>query len=331
MNTPESQKVLPELQSIKEQSYWPGRGVYLFPGQAAHEIGIGQELYNSSRAARAVFELASKMSGVDIRELCFEDSQGRLSDTLYVQLATGVVSIAAYRAAMEKYPEFRTVRPVGGAGVSFGEITNVIVSRAVSDPESAIKLVLERGNIMERVGSANPGRMAVVSRLSHEEALSVCSEAGVYPALKYHNYLTISGLNDRMDRALNLAIERGGRVVDNVLKYPLHTPHMEDAIPLFEEILEGIDFQDPSYPLVLNHNAEVTSSGQRIREQLSWGLTNCVDVVSIVDALKDNGGEYFIEFGPKPVLAPILARNDRSIRAVTVYDSNSLGQLDLRF
>ena len=51
-----------------------GKTAYLFPGQGTQYIGMGKEFYDNYNICKAVFDTASKESGLDIPALCFEEN-----------------------------------------------------------------------------------------------------------------------------------------------------------------------------------------------------------------------------------------------------------------
>ena len=46
---------------------------YLFPGQGSHQVGMGKELYESSPAARSVFQQVDMALGRPLSGLLFDD------------------------------------------------------------------------------------------------------------------------------------------------------------------------------------------------------------------------------------------------------------------
>ena len=49
-----------------------GKIAFVFPGQGAQVVGMGQNVYENSAVAKDVFEQASKAVYLDLKALCFE-------------------------------------------------------------------------------------------------------------------------------------------------------------------------------------------------------------------------------------------------------------------
>ena len=60
---------------------------YVFPGQGAQFTGMGKDLYDSFKEAKAYFELANKTLGFDLVQIMFEGSDDELKQTKVTQPA----------------------------------------------------------------------------------------------------------------------------------------------------------------------------------------------------------------------------------------------------
>jgi len=58
-----------------------GKVAFLFPGQGAQYIGMGQEIAEKYPIAMEVFENANRSLGFDIKEMCFQGPQDELNKT----------------------------------------------------------------------------------------------------------------------------------------------------------------------------------------------------------------------------------------------------------
>jgi len=74
---------------------------FLFSGQGAQYIGMGQELYQQEAIVRQTFDEASDILGYDMATLCFEEND-RLNQTEYTQPAILTVSVAFWRVLQQQ-------------------------------------------------------------------------------------------------------------------------------------------------------------------------------------------------------------------------------------
>ena len=45
---------------------------FIYPGQGAQKAGMGADFYENSKTARDIYDEASRVLGLDMKELCFE-------------------------------------------------------------------------------------------------------------------------------------------------------------------------------------------------------------------------------------------------------------------
>ena len=117
---------------------------YVFPGQGSQIVGMGQELYQSSREAKQVFEEADQALQFSLSRLCFEGPEEELRETINAQPAILTVSIACLMAASEING---TMKPAIVAGHSVGEYTAMVAANVLEFAD-AVRLVRERGRLM---------------------------------------------------------------------------------------------------------------------------------------------------------------------------------------
>ena len=68
---------------------------YVFPGQGAQFSGMGHDLYESSPAAKALFDKADEVLGFKISEIMFGGTDEELRQTKVTQPAVFIHSVAA--------------------------------------------------------------------------------------------------------------------------------------------------------------------------------------------------------------------------------------------
>jgi len=296
----------------------------VFPGQGSQFVGMGQQLAEQSPAALAIFKQADEVLPFSLSQICFEGPAETLAETGIAQLAIATVSVAAHAAVLEAFPNFR---PVVGGGVSFGELPN-LVAAGVIDFSTLLRLVQQRGAIMEEAARENPGRMvAVIGLDNREEIEAACRETDTYPAIWYPGLTIVSGGKEEIDKAVEYFGKNGVKVAETGVLYPFHTPLMAKAEEKLRQALSKIQFNNSLYPIVLNATGEITTAGDKIKQTLPQQLTNAVDTVRTLTIMRQLGATVFLELCPKPVIAPRIRRLLPDAISISIHDAKSLQSL----
>jgi [acyl-carrier-protein] S-malonyltransferase len=108
---------------------------------------------------------------------------------------------------------------------------------------------------------------------------------------------------------------------------PCHCPLLSEAAELFAASLAQTQFKNPSIDVVSNVDLSVYNSAQHIREKLKEQLYSPVRWVETIQMFKNHRVELIVECGPGKVLSGLAKRIDRSLNAVSVYDTISLDQV----
>jgi [acyl-carrier-protein] S-malonyltransferase len=282
---------------------------WLFPGQGAQRVGMGKDLYDEIPAARSVFDAADAALGFPLSRLCFEGPEDELTRTVNTQPALVAHSIAALVAAIDAGSV--TQRPAYTAGHSLGEYAAMIASRAVSF-DAGLRLVRERGRLMQEACDREPGTMAAVLGLERDDVARVCRETGA--SLCNENApgnITIGGTAEAVERASEAARAAGAkRVLPLKVAGAFHTPLMDSAAVGMRLVLGEARFADPQMPVVSNVTGQPLTSGADFARELADQVTSPVLWVDGVRTMWSKGVTSFIEFGPGRVLTGALARTE---------------------
>jgi len=287
---------------------------FVFPGQGSQYVGMGREVYETSPAARAVFEQADKVLPVRMTEICFNGPSDTLNDTQYAQPAILTVSVAYLEALHERMlVTGRRVEPVYVAGHSLGEYTALVAAGSLQFPD-ALQLVWERGRLMKEEGARRPGGMAAVIGLPAERLENVVEEAqseGVVVIANANSPVqtVISGEIAALLKAMDLAKREGAaKVARLAVSIASHSPLMQHAGAQLGQLISGIKLADPIVPLVANITGQVLTTADDIKRELSEQLCKPVAWVDSVRGMLADGVTTFIEVGPGQVLTGLIKR-----------------------
>jgi [acyl-carrier-protein] S-malonyltransferase len=303
------------------------RAAFIFPGQGSQYVGMGKELYETSPAARRVFEQADSILGFPLSTLCFEGPQSELDDTVNAQPAILTVSIACLEALKERLGVLGyVVAPTLVAGHSLGEFT-ALVAAGVLDFEDALKLVRERGRLMKETGEQRPGGMAAVVGLDEatiEQVLQEAQSEGVVAVANANSpgQMVLSGELPALQRAMDLAKQRGARLVQRLqVSIASHSPVMQQAALRFGSLLNQINLRPPQVPLIANISAQALTTVEELRTELTDQLTRPVQWTRSVQEMMAHGVNTFVEIGPKQVLSGLIKRISSEAKPIPLSDT----------
>jgi len=300
---------------------------HVFPGQGSQSVGMGSKLYQSSPKAKEVFEEADEALQFSISRLCFEGPEEELRQTINAQPAIMTVSIACLRAASQVN---HSVSPAFVAGHSLGEYTALVAANVLSFTD-AIRLVRERGRLMQKAGEIKPGGMAAVIGLDEAVLREICRESGAEIAnFNCSVQIVISGSKEALARAMNLAEARGARrVIPLQVSGAFHSTLMQPTIEGMSEAISQIDFRTPEVPIVVNSTAQPVTTAEGVKEELLRQLCNCVQWQPSVEYMVGEGVSTFIEIGPGQVLSGLIKRISNKVQVLNVSDPESIKALGI--
>ena len=299
---------------------------YLFPGQGSQSVGMGKDLYDGSKAAKAVFDEIDDTLGRSLTSTMFEGPQEELTKTENAQPAITAVSLAAYKALEEVQGTTPDVAMV--AGHSLGEYSSLAVAGALSIADTA-RLVVERGRLMQHACDERPGGMAALLGIDELTVEEICSETGTYISnINTDDQMIVSGDHMALAKAIDLAAARGARkCVPLPVGGAFHSGLMEPARPGLMEVIDSLDWHDPTVPVIANCDARSITTADEIKKELGMQIMSCVRWSDSIRFMLDNGVRDFVEVGQGRVLAGMMKRIDREANISNISDMDSVVSL----
>ncbi|WDF68886.1 ACP S-malonyltransferase [Sphingobacterium oryzagri] len=282
---------------------------YIFPGQGAQFVGMGQDLYNLNEETKALFEQANDILGFRITDIMFSGTDEDLKQTKVTQPAIFLHSVISAKALGAAF------QPAMVAGHSLGEFSALVSAGALSF-EDGLKLVSQRANAMQKACEAQPSTMAAILGLDDETVEKICAQIeDVVVAANYNcpGQLVISGTIEGVDKACTLLTEAGAkRALKLNVGGAFHSPLMEPAKLELQAAIEATEIQAPSCPIYQNVDAKPYTDPIKIKENLIAQLTGAVRWTQTVQHMLADGAESFVEVGPGNVLQGLVKKVDRS-------------------
>jgi [acyl-carrier-protein] S-malonyltransferase len=292
---------------------------YLFPGQGSQAVGMGKKLYSASASAREVFKEADDALGMKLSSTMFEGPAEVLTRTENAQPAIAAVSLATWKALEEV--SGRPQVPDMAAGHSLGEYTALAVA-GVLGISDVIRLVAQRGRFMQGACDDRPGGMAAIIGIDEVTAEEICRETGAYTSnINSPEQIIISGTHMELARAIDLAAARGARkAIPLSVAGAFHSGLMAPAQHELNELIESLEFNEPSVPIVGNVEAKALNTAADVKEELRLQLMSCVQWNRTMRFMLGSGIEHYVELGPGRVLGGLMKRIDRTVSVTSIGD-----------
>jgi len=284
------------------------------------------ELCEGSQEARDAFQEADDVLGLPLSRLCFEGPSDELRQTINSQPAILTASVAYLRAT----PELNgLMRPHFVAGHSLGEYT-ALIAAGVLDFASALRLVRERGRLMQEAGEIEPGSMAAIIGLDPETVEQVCLETAAQIAnINCPGQIVVSGKREAVANAMDLAQARGavGTVALEV-SGAFHSELMRPAIEGMNQAISDTDFRTPEIPIIANASAMPITTVEEVKEELIRQLCSCVRWQPSIEYMAESGVTTYIEIGPGIVLTKLIKRIVRKAKVLNMNDAEDIRALE---
>lgn len=298
---------------------------FVFPGQGSQSVGMLAQLAETYPVVKRTFAEASEVLGFDLWDLVANGPESDLNKTQNTQPAMLAAGVAVWRVWCEQ----SSVRPAFMAGHSLGEYTALVCSGAIAF-QDAIRLVAERGRLMQEAVPAGVGSMAAIIGLDDQQVVEGCAEAAngqIVAAVNYNapGQVVIAGEAAAVERAMDILKAKGAkRALPLSVSVPSHCLLMKDAAEQLDQVLQSIAVQMPDLTLI--HNADVQSHPQsdELRLALKQQLFMPVRWVECVSAMQTQGVTQFVECGPGKVLLGLNKRIAAEASHASVFDNDSL-------
>lgn len=297
---------------------------FIFPGQGAQYVGMGQEIAQNYEIANEIFERASEALGYDMKKLCFEGPEEELKKTENTQPSILTASIAIYEVLKQHGHVPEVV-----AGLSLGEYSALVAAKAISF-EDAVKTVKARGKYMQEEVPLGVGTMAAFVGLERDKVLEACERASEFGVVEPANFnspmqIVVSGEVKAVEKAVEIGKELGAKraLVLNV-SAPFHSSMLKGAGEKLGNELDKVELNDFTYPVVANVTADYYDGASSVKKLLVDQVSSSVLWEDSVRKMIEDGVNTFVEVGPGKALSGFIKRISKDVQLLNVQDSASL-------
>ena len=275
---------------------------FLFPGQGSQTVGMGKDIYEKYDEAKKIYDEASKISGIDIKKLCFEGPEEILNKTENTQIAILTTSLAILEVLKSKGIEAEIT-----CGLSLGEYCALIYSGIISF-EDGIKLIKKRGYYMGNLIPDEEYEMAAVIGLDSTKIEEICKElraSGKFVVPANYNcssQTVVSGVKDAVEEVIEKLKEAGAkRVIPLKTSGPFHTEKLIEAKKAYKKELENVTFNlnKNSVKVIKNLDGTYYNSNDDIKEILAKHIISSVRFDRAIKLMKEENVDEYVEIGPR--------------------------------
>ena len=288
---------------------------FLFAGQGAQYVGMGQELSDSSEF-KGVFEYLPS----NLQKICFEGPAEDLNNTLNAQPCIVAVSLGIAKVLKSKGIDCEYA-----AGLSLGEYTALAYSEAIS-VKDVLELVKKRSEIMSNAVPKNTG-MAAIFNCEAEIIENVIKDIENLEIANYNSpkQIVITGSMNSIDEAILKLKDLGYKSKKLNVSGAFHSSYLKNASEELFSVLKDVEFKEPNKKIVFNTVGKTCDEDVKIL--LKNQIKSSVKFMQSIEFMIENGVDTFIEIGPGKVLSGLVKQINPEVNIYQVESLESIGKV----
>lgn len=297
---------------------------FVFPGQGVQTVGMGKDFYDNSDSAKEIFEIATKASGIDVCDLCFNEND-KLNITEFTQIALLTTEVAILKEVLAK-----GIKPEVCAGLSLGEYAAIAAADAM-DLQDLFEIIKLRGKCMQEAYPTGGAMMAILG-LDTEIVAKICDGTEGIVSIANDNcpgQIVISGEEKAVATAGTALAEAGAkRCIPLNVSGPFHSSLLGKASEQLQEALANKEIKDIKVPYICNTEARVVENKDDVKDLLVRQVASGVRFRESILLMKEMGVDTFVEIGPGKTVAGFIKKTDRELKVINIEKYEDLEKLN---
>ena len=275
---------------------------FLFVGQGSQAVGMGTVLAQSCEDCRATFAAADCALGFPLTRFMAEGPDEELRRTALAQPAILVQSVAEARHLIDLGAKPRVL-----VGHSLGQYSALVMAGSLKF-EDAVRLVAERGRLIQKVVPEGVGSMYAIVGIDRPIVYEICQsmpDLGVVQVACHNapNQTVISGEVNAVEAAVERLEDEGAGAARLSVSAPFHCRLLMPMMAEFKELVQGTRVSDPELPVVDNVTARPLIDAAAVRASLIAQVTSPVLFEeSLRYIFTDLAVDHVVQCGPSRTL-----------------------------
>ena len=215
--------------------------------------------------------------------------------------------------------------PALAAGYSIGELAAYGVAGAL-DPLDAVKLAVERAQLMDACGAGGPAQgMVALSAMPDGSLDELLRRFGFFAAiLTGEDTLVAGGPAGQRGLLADAAVAAGGRATVLPVSVASHTPLLAEAVAPFMALLQRQRWCAPAFPVLSGITAAPIQDAQTAIAHLARQIAEPIRWKDCMDACAEAGVTVALELGPGAALSRMLQARHPAIACRSVSEFRTL-------